>query len=390
MNEKVGKYSLEEFCITNNRLDLLRQWNSEKNGNLLPSNISSGSSQKVWWIDELGHEWNQSVYSRCACGYGCPICSGRVVLPGFNDLASLNPNLAEQWHPTKNGTLTPQSVRPGSSKKVWWICEKGHEWQATIASRSSGTDCPVCANRKILPGENDLATTHPQLAAQWHPTKNGTLTPQMISHGYDRKVWWLCSKGHEWQASPNSRVKTGAQCPVCSNYIVLPGYNDLATTHPKIAAQWHPTMNGDLTPRQIVAGSNRSIWWQCNFGHKWCSKVVDRTRGTNGCPYCSNQKVQKGFNDLATTHPKIAAQWHPTLNGKLAPEMVTAGSTRRVWWRCSEGHTWRTAVYNRAGRFKQTECPVCSGNAKVKYRQRYYETCFTGILDTTLSMEAVK
>lgn len=376
MAERIKRQTLREYCIENGRLELLCQWHPVKNGDQTPASVLAGSNRKFWWMDELGHEWEQSLFNRCARRSGCPICAGRVVLPGFNDLASKNPGLAAQWHPTKNGSLTPQEVRPGSSRKVWWLCEKGHEWQATIASRSSGTGCPVCANRKIIPGENDLATTYPALAAQWHPSKNGMLTPEKISHGYDRKVWWVCSKGHEWRASPTTRVKMGAECPICSNYLALTGYNDLATTHPDIAGQWHPTKNGSLTPQEIVAGSNRSVWWQCSLGHEWCAKVVDRTRGTNGCPYCANQKVLKGFNDLATTHPKVAAQWHPTLNGKLTPEMVTAGSTRKAWWICSEGHVWRTAVYNRAGRNKQTGCPVCSGNVKVQYRQKYYETCF--------------
>lgn len=319
MIEKSKRQTLREYCIENDRLELLCQWHPVKNGDHTPSNVPVGSNRKFWWMDELGHEWEQGLYNRCARRSGCPICAGRVILPGFNDLASKNPELAVQWHPNKNGSLTPQEVRPGSS----------------------------------------------------------------------RKVWWICSKGHEWRASPTTRVKMGAECPICSNYFALTGYNDLATTHPGIASQWHPTKNGSLTPQEIVAGSNRSVWWQCSLGHEWCAKVVDRTRGTNGCPYCANQKVLKEFNDLATTHPRIAEQWHPTLNGKLAPQMVTAGSTRKVWWLCPEGHVWRTAVYNRAGRNKQTGCPVCAGNARVKYRQRYYKDCFAKKSERTTSQEAI-
>ena len=134
MTEKNKRQTLREYCIENGRLELLCQWHPAKNGDHTPSNVPVGSSRKFWWMDELGHEWEQSLYNRCARCSGCPICAGRVVLPGFNDLASKNPRLAAQWHPTKNGTLTPQEVRPGSSRKVWWLCEKGHEWQATIAS----------------------------------------------------------------------------------------------------------------------------------------------------------------------------------------------------------------------------------------------------------------
>ena len=262
-------------------------------------------------------------------------------------------------------------VTAGNSHKVWWRCEKGHSWQATIASRTSGCGCPVCANRKILPGFNDLATTHPALAAEWHPTKNGDLTPQKISYGYDKKVWWRCTNGHEWQAAPKTRVRMGAGCPICANDVAQAGYNDLTTLFPAVAAEWHPTKNGNLTPSQVVSGSHQTVWWRCSLGHEWRAEIVDRTRGTNGCPYCGNKKVLAGFNDLASIEPEIAAEWHPTLNGALTPEMVTAGSSRKVWWICPDGHVWRTAISNRTNAKKRTGCPVCAGNVSQKHRHLY-------------------
>ena len=365
--------TLQDYCVKNRRPELLRQWNHTQNAGLTPENIAYGSRQKVWWIDRFGHEWQQDIYSRTVLRRGCPICAGRRVLAGFNDLANTHPALAAQWKQDKNGELTPQQVSFGSSKKVWWQCEKGHSWQATVASRASGCGCPVCANRKIIPGINDFATTHPELAAEWHPTKNGDLTPQKISYGYDKKVWWLCAYGHTWQAAPKTRVRMGAGCPVCANDVALEGYNDLAALFPAIAAEWHPTKNGNLTPAQVVSGSRRTVWWKCPLGHEWRAKIVDRTRGTNGCPYCANKKVLAGFNDLATLEPQIAAEWHPELNGALTPEMVTAGSNRKVWWICPEGHVWKTAISNRTNDKKRTGCPVCAGNIDRKRLLRYEE-----------------
>lgn len=273
--------------------------------------------------------------------------------------------------PGKNFDLTPQMVTAGNSHKVWWRCEKGHSWQATIASRTSGCGCPVCANRKILPGFNDLATTHPALAAEWHPIKNGDLTPQKISYGYDKRVWWRCTNGHEWQAAPKTRVRMGAGCPICANDVAQAGYNDLTTLFPAVAAEWHPTKNGNLTPSQVVSGSHQTVWWRCSLGHEWRAEIVDRTRGTNGCPYCGNKKVLAGFNDLASIEPEIAAEWHLTLNGAFTPEMVTAGSSRKVWWICPDGHVWRTAISNRTNAKKRTGCPVCAGNVSQKHRHLY-------------------
>lgn len=368
--------SLYALCMAENKLHLLQEWHPVKNGDLTPRDIAGKSSKNVWWICSKGHEWNCSVWSRSVRGSGCPFCSNHRILTGFNDMATTHPQLAAQWHPTKNGELTPENVMAKSHFKVWWLCGRGHEWQATVYSRANGAGCPVCANRRIIPGYNDFATTHPELAKQWHPSKNEGLTPEQISFGYDKKVWWICEHGHAWQASPISRVKEAAGCPVCSNHIAQAGVNDLATTHPYIAAQWHPTKNGNLRPWDVVGGSSRVVWWQCRLGHQWRARIADRTHGTNNCPYCANQKVLAGFNDLATVFPDIAAQWHPTLNEALTPEMVTPGSSRRVWWICPEGHVWRTAVCNRAGKTKRTGCPVCAGNARVKYRQNDYARCF--------------
>ena len=160
----------------------------------------------------------------------------------------------------------------------------------------------------------------------------------------------------------------GAGCPICANDVAQAGYNDLTTLFPAVAAEWHPTKNGNLTPSQVVSGSHQTVWWRCSLGHEWRAEIVDRTRGTNGCPYCGNKKVLAGFNDLASIEPEIAAEWHPMLNGALTPEMVTAGSNRKVWWICPDGHVWRTAISNRTNAKKRTGCPVCNGNVSQKHR----------------------
>ena len=368
--------SLYDYCIQNDRQDLLEQWDAEKNAPLTPETIAHMTHRKVWWKGPCGHEWEQVVNSRVSQNLGCPICSNQAILPGFNDLATTHPVLATEWDTEKNGALTPQQVSAGSGIKVWWRCKKGHSWKARIISRSRGCSCPVCANRIIVPGFNDLATTHPAVASEWDQEKNGDLTPQKISYGYSRKVWWRCTLGHEWQATPIARARMATGCPVCAGRAVQPGYNDLKTRYPLIAAEWNYEKNGSLTPEQVVAGSNRIVWWRCSLGHEWRAAIIYRAIGTSQCPYCTGNKVLAGFNDLATVDPEIAAQWHPTLNGELLPTQVTAGTRRRVWWLCPEGHIWRTAVANRTNAKKRTGCPVCAGNIskeKALYYQRLME-----------------
>ena len=88
--------------------------------------------------------------------------------------------LLRQWHPEKNADLSPQEVCSGSNRKVWWICQYGHEWEAAVKSRVRGAGCPFCSNRIIYKG-NDLRSTHPLLAAQWHPSRNGSFRPENLS-----------------------------------------------------------------------------------------------------------------------------------------------------------------------------------------------------------------
>ncbi len=302
-----------------------------------PTTVAAGSNKKVGWRCERGHTWEDTAGHRSA-GRGCPFCSNHRVLAGFNDLATTNPELATQadgWDPT--------TVSAGSGKKVGWKCERGHTWKSATYSRSNGTGCPVCSNRQVLVGYNDLTTTNPELATQadgWDPT---TLTA-----GSEKKVGWKCEEDHNWISSVANRSK-GSGCPVCSNNSVLPGYNDLATTNPELAAQadgWDPTT--------LSAGSRKKVGWRCTRGHTWNALVVDRSKGS-GCPVCSNRHVLAGHNDLATTNPELAAQadgWDPTT--------ISAGSDKKLGWKCERGHTWNSAAYSRSN---GTDCPVCSNNS---------------------------
>lgn len=308
-------------------------------------------------------------------GTGCPICARKIPLTGETDLASCNPQLAQQWHPTLNGSLKADQVLPGSHRLVWWMCEKGHVWRAQIKSRAEGCGCPVCANREIIAQENDLASRFPSLAKQWHPTKNGALTPDMVAAGSTRKVWWRCEKGHEWRAVITSRTTGSSGCPVCTGKKIIPGENDLASCFPEIAAQWHPEKNESLMPTQVSPSSNRKVWWKCPLGHDYQAVVGARTVNGSGCPYCAGRKVLPGFNDLASLEPEVAKQWHPTLNGSLTPEKVTPGSHYKVWWECAEGHVWQAVVYSRTG-VNRTNCPVCAGHVNGK-RLKRYQAMFT-------------
>ena len=126
---------------------LTKEWNYDKNGDLKPEQFTANSWQKVWWKCSNGHEWQATIANRNR-GNGCPYCSGKKVLQGYNDLATLNPKLASEWNYEKNGDLKPEHFTANSRKKVWWKCVNGHEWQATIKDRNYGNGCPYCRGRK--------------------------------------------------------------------------------------------------------------------------------------------------------------------------------------------------------------------------------------------------
>lgn len=338
--------------------ELTKQWDFNKNSPLLPTQVSPGSHKKVWWRCEKGHEWCAVIKSRTA-GCGCPICKNHTVAAGENSLADQYPDLCREWDHEKNAPLSPEQVLPGTTRKVWWRCTRGHTWNANINSRTKGSGCPYCAGTRVIPGETDLRTQFPEIVAQWDQEKNGMMRPEKISPYSNRKAWWTCEKGHSYYMGIAQRTHSGRNCPYCTGKKVLPGFNDLATLYPAVSAQWDPDRNGALTPNQVMASGGNRVWWICEKGHSYSAVISSRTSGGCGCPYCSGNKVLPGFNDLATRDPIVAAQWNDELNGTLTPDQVTSGSARRVWWRCAFGHQWRTAVCHRTGS-RRTGCPVCA------------------------------
>ena len=159
------RQSFYEFCCVNGKQQLLDEWDDARNLPLTPQTVTYGSRIAAWWRCRYGHSWSAAIYTRTE-GAACPYCAGRRVLPGFNDLASQAPTIAAEWDAEKNGRLTPQSVTPTSNSKVWWRCEKGHSYQTVIASRTTGSGCPYCSGRRVLPGFNDLVTLEPRVAAE--------------------------------------------------------------------------------------------------------------------------------------------------------------------------------------------------------------------------------
>ena len=411
----------KEKRYVSDNAQLMAEWNWEKNNglNLIPKTLTFASNKKVWWRCSKGHEW-QAIIANRSKGSACPYCSGKCTIKGENDLQSINPTLAKEWNYEKNNGLTPSDVMPSSGQKVWWKCNAGHEWQARIADRNQNRGCPFCAGKKVLSGYNDLKTVKQTLAKEWNYEKNGDLKPEFFSANSNKKVWWKCGKGHEWQATIAHRTR-GNGCPVCNSerhtsfpeYALVyylkkygldvihsykeKGYElDIYISSKKIAIEydgyiWHKNkMRKDLDKNykcikdgiklyRIREGlpplNDSSIDYVSQRYQKDLPEIlkailceiigttVDIDLSRDYVSIESLREYTEKENSILLSNPEIAREWNYEKNGNLKPESYTANSGKKVWWKCDKGHEWQATITSRN---KGHACPYCAGLYVIK------------------------
>ena len=257
--------------------------------------------------------------------------------------------------------VSPVDVdEPAKSSPLTWQCRHSHPtWQARFFNRAVlGTGCPYCSGRNAIPGENDLVTRRPDLAKQFDIEKNHPLRPENLKESSGKKVWWNCRKGHpSWEAIVANRTK-GKGCPYCSGRKAVPGVNDLATLHPRISREWDSEKNENPDPTGISPNANKKYWWRCALSHSWEAPPVSRVSMKSGCPYCANQKVLAGWNDLASLGEPFVSEY--ALSNPRPIQEVYQRAKYKVTWVCQEAHKqWDTVVRNRT--VLGTGCPTCAG-----------------------------
>ena len=403
----------EKHYVSDNA-QLMAEWSWERNTDVTPPQLTLGSHKEVWWKCSKGHEWQTTINDRNK-GRGCPYCSGNTVLNGYNDLQTVNPTLAKEWNYEKNGHIGPEHLTANSGKKVWWKCDNGHEWQATIYNRNNGKGCPYCAGKKVLKGFNDLQTVNPALANEWNHEKNNGLSPTDVTPNSNKKAWWKCSKGHEWQTTIANR-NSGRRCPICTSerntsfpeYAILyyltkygievihsyreKGYElDIYIPSPKIAIEydgghWHknrtkkdleknfkckndgiklyrireglPPLN-DSSVDYIVQKSQKDLEKALGVIFREIIGVnidVDLERDTIAIE--NLREYTEKENSLFHSNSELSKEWNYEKNGNLKPEYLTANSEKKIWWRCSKGHEWQATI---SSRNTGHGCPYCAG-----------------------------
>jgi hypothetical protein len=306
-----------------------------------PETVTAGSNQKKDWKCNQGHIYSSTIINRTSRGCGCPFCSGRQRLVGFNDLKTRFPDIAAEaygWDPT--------TIMPGTQQKKVWQCKELHIYSSGVGSRTTnGNGCPICSGQQLLAGFNDLQTKFPDIAAEAYGWD-----PETITAKSDKKKDWQCKEGHLYNSAVSGRTSGGNGCPVCSGRQVLVGFNDLKTKFPDIAAEAY-----GWDPSTVTAGTNEKKEWKCKEGHIYQSSVDGRTssKRERGCPFCSGKQVLAGFNDLQTKFPDIAAEaygWDPST--------VTAGTHQKKDWKCKKDHIYASTVDKRTR--NGTGCPTCA------------------------------
>jgi len=253
--------------------------------------FTKGSSEMKRWLcvspgDLAPHSYSMVIYAKVG-GRGCAVCSGKQVSPGINDLATTHPEIAKEADGWDCATVTA-----GSNKVLNWKCRQGHRTTKSVAQRvaAQASGCVFCANLKAWPGDNDVATRFPDIAREAHGWE-----PTLVVFASEKKMNWCClTCGEVWAASVRSRTMLRSGCPHCAGNVLTVGINDLAFRRPDLAAEWHPTRNGDLSPDQVAFGTRTKVWWVCPEGHDYRMSVGSRSGSqASGCSQCATS----GFND---------------------------------------------------------------------------------------------
>ena len=414
--------------------DLAKEWNYERNGALLPSDITAGSSKKVWWkCSVCGNEWSATVYSR-KNGTGCPSCGKVKQAISFRkkriekngSLVTTHPRLCQEWNYKRNDGMTPDDFSFGSNQKVWWICNQGHEWEATISSRVKGARCPKC--------NAGMRTSLPEKAIVFYLKKYGfelIENARIFENNYrDVDVFLPVENtaieydGEYWHQSGKKDIDKTKLCK--KNDITL-----IRIREPKIGFLNDGYSIEHLTevPKNDLRYINESIEWllqllgqesfdidsnrdmpqikamikktyeEESFGKMYPDIAIewddDKNQGLSpndvskssgirvwwnckyghswqdtiahrisgrSCPYCSGRRTLSGFNDLQTKYPEISNEWDYQKNKGLRPDSISCRNGRKVWWICPKGHSYSATVAHRTE--DNTGCPFCA-NQKV-------------------------
>lgn len=336
---------------------LAHEW-SPNNKRGADSVLPASTFEALWVCPTCHGEYKKIVRERKVGDGSCPYCAGRQVLVGFNDLVTVDPELAEEW--SDNNKIPVSEVMREQHLKALWICPAcGGEYEAYVDEREVGDDaCPYCNNQTLLKGYNDFQTVHPEECREWAPEND--VKPDEVLAASSKRIIWKCSVCHgRFWAKIKEKLSGEHKCPYCSGYRLLPGFNDVATQYPEQIKEWSP--DNDILPTEVMSTSNEPVKWVCPTCHgEYNASINMKVAGKVECPYCSGKAVLPGYNDLASTDPELAKEWSP--NNDRDAAAVKRDSARIYHWICPTCHgEYPAAVKDR--HVGDDACPYCNGRA---------------------------
>ena len=417
----------KKYIIDN--AELMAEWNWEKNNELgfNPNEITSHSGKKVWWICTNGHSFDATAANR-SNGKSCPICAGRKVLVGYNDLETWciennRLDLIEEFDKNKND-FSMKEITKSCKKEVWWLCPNGHSYSTTLHHRiKMNTGCGVCSHKVFLSGHNDLQSTNPEIAKEFDVEKNGITPNQVMAGSNNKKYWFLCPKGHSYSTTLLNRKK-GSNCPICAkemhvsfpekailfylikyNFEVQENYCatylknkefDIYIENINFAIEydgkvWHKniqrdiekdiisTANGiklirireigcldydsDSIKYYITAESIRELEGAIRFVLKTANPTIESRNALDidierdRTSIYELMELSEKSNSIMNKRPEIEHFWDYEQNGVLKPDQVSFSSLKIVKFICPQGHKWESKIRNF---YVSPRCPICS------------------------------
>ena len=387
-----------------------KYWHPTKNDNITPRDIFKGTHDKYWFKcpdKDCNHDFEMNISNITCNNNWCPYCSNHKLCDDNDCSICYNKSFAsyekaKYWHETKNNNVKPRDIFKCSGKKYWFKCpdkDCNHNFKMSPNKITSNNRwCPYCSNHKLC-DDNDCSICYNKSFAShkkskyWHPTKNGNVKPRDIFKGTHDKYWFKCPNkdcNHDFEIGIcHITSKDNSWCQYCCIPVKMMCkfnfpfkdcnfcYNNSFASHEK-AKYWHPTKNGDITPRDIFKGTDKKYWFKCPTCKHDFEKVLNKITSNNRwCPYCSNQKLCEFnfplkdcsicYNKSFASHKK-AEYWHPTKNGDITPRDIFKGTDKKYWFKCPNkdcNHDFEMIIFC-ITRINNTWCPYCCNPSKKK------------------------